>query len=98
MMQNTIFAEVEHLDDELKQKITDSVNDMVATIQQYVPGYQLKVPPIFEDNRVTVIVRVQGAGDFLPVYAGNLDIINSAAIATAETIAEKMLKERGVLQ
>lgn len=98
MMQNTIFAEVEHLDNDLKHKITDSVNDMVATIQQYVPGYQLKVPPIFEDNRVTVIVRVQGAGDFLPVYAGNLDIINSAAIATAETIAEKILKERGVLQ
>lgn len=93
MMQNTIYAEVDHLDDELKKRIEESVLEMVATIQQYVPGYQLKVPPIFEDNRVTVIVRVEGAGDFLPTYAGNLDIINSAAIATAERIAEKMLNQ-----
>lgn len=94
MMQNTIYAELaQDIDEELAKKITDSVHEMVATIQKYVPGYQLKVPPIFEGNKVTCIVRVQGAGDFLPTYAGNLDIINSAAIATAEKIAEKMLNK-----
>lgn len=96
MMQNTIYAEVNYLDDERKQKITESVMEMVKTLQQYVPGYQLKVPPIFDDSRVTVIVRVEGAGDFLPTYAGNLDIINCAAIATAEKIAEKMMNKGGV--
>ncbi len=93
MMQNTIFAEVEELNEEKKEKITESIHEMVHTIQQYVPGYRLKVPPIFDDNRVTAIVQVEGAGDFLPTYAGNLDIINSAAIATAEKLAERMLKK-----
>lgn len=92
MMQNTIFAEVEGVcDAEKQEEIRASIQDMVASIQQYVPGYRLKVPPLFEDNRVTTIIQVEGAGDFLPTYAGNLDIINSAAIATAERVAEKML-------
>lgn len=92
MMQNTIFAEVEGVcDAEKQEEIRASIQDMVASIQQYVPGYRLKVPSLFEDNRVTTIIQVEGAGDFLPTYAGNLDIINSAAIATAERVAEKML-------
>ncbi len=92
MMQNTIFAEVEGVcDAEKQEEIRASIQDMVASIQQYVPGYRLKVPPLFEDNRVTTIIQVEGAGDFLPTYAGNLDIINSAAIATPERVAEKML-------
>ena len=56
-----------------------------------MPGYQLRVPPIVEGNKVTVIIQVEGAGDFLPKYSGNLDIINSAAIAVAEKLAAKML-------
>lgn len=96
MMQNTIYAETkEPIGKAAEERIRESVDDMVSTIQKYVPGYKLKVPPLFEGNRVTVVVRVEGAGDFLPTYAGNLDIINCAAIATAETIAEKMIKERG---
>lgn len=94
MMQNTIYAELgEDIDEVLQKKITDSVYEMVSVIQQYVPGYQLKVPPIFEGSKVTCIVRVEGAGDFLPTYAGNLDIINCAAIATAEKIAGKMMNQ-----
>lgn len=94
MMQNTIFAETAELpDEETQKKITESIYKMVESIQQYVPGYRLKVPPIFEDNRVTAIIQVEGAGDFLPTYAGNLDIINCAAIATAEKVAERMLKK-----
>ena len=45
-----------------------------------MPGYQVVVAPIYENNRIFTMVRVKGSGDFLPSYAGNLDIINCAAI------------------
>lgn len=93
MMSNTVYCRITDHSEETRQKITDSVNEMVSVMQQYVPGYQLRVPPLFDDEKVTVGIQVQGAGDFLPVYSGNLDIINAAAIAAAEKIAEKMLKE-----
>ena len=60
---------------------------MVSKIQSYVPGYDIAVAPVYENGRVMVMVRVQGAGDYLPKYAGNLDIINCAAIAMAEKYA-----------
>jgi acetaldehyde dehydrogenase (acetylating) len=60
----------------------------VKKIQKYVPGYNLEIPPTFENNRVITMVRVQGIGDYLPSYAGNLDIINCAAVATAEEYAK----------
>ncbi|QGU96267.1 acetaldehyde dehydrogenase (acetylating) [Clostridium bovifaecis] len=88
MMANTIHAIVQNPNEKL---IRESVEDIVAQVQAYVPGYQLRVPPIVDGNKVTVIVQVEGAGDFLPKYSGNLDIINSAAIATAEKTAANML-------
>ena len=91
MMTNTIHSIVRHPD---PAKITASVNEIVVKIQQYVPGYKLRTPPILDGNRVTVIVEVEGAGDFLPKYSGNLDIINAAAVETAEKIAkERFFKE-----
>lgn len=84
MMTNTIHSIVKNPDEE---KITASVNQIVTEIQKYVPGYKLRTPPILDDNKVTVIVEIEGAGDFLPKYSGNLDIINSAAIEAAEKIA-----------
>lgn len=84
MMTNTIYAIVCHPDE---KRITEAVNGIVKKIQKYVPGYKLRTPPIVENDRVTVIVEVEGAGDFLPKYSGNLDIINSAAVETAEKIA-----------
>jgi len=90
MMCNTIYTIVKNPDE---KAIKEAVEKRLAEIQQYVPGYQLRVPPLVDGNKVTVIIQVEGAGDFLPKYSGNLDIINSAAISVAEKLAEKMLDE-----
>lgn len=86
MMTNTVHSIVKNPDEE---KINASVNRIVKEIQKYVPGYKLRTPPIVDGNKVTVIVEVEGAGDFLPKYSGNLDIINAAAVETAEKIARE---------
>lgn len=83
-MQTTIFAKIDNPD---IGKLTHAVKEMVAKVQKYVPGYQLILPPTLEGGRVVIMVRVQGRGDYLPVFAGNLDIINCAAIAAAEAFA-----------
>lgn len=93
MMSNTIYCRVGQIDETVKERIRQSVDEMVRNMQHYVPGYQLRVPPLFDGDKVTVAVQVQGAGDFLPVYSGNLDIINAAAIAAAEKIAQRLLEE-----
>ena len=90
MMTNTIYTLVKNVDE---KKITKAVDDIVKEVQNYVPGYKLKVPPIVDGNKVTVIVQVEGAGDFLPQYSGNLDIINQAAVAVADKVAISMLRE-----
>ena len=69
--------------------IIASVHAMVEKVQQYVPGYQLVNGPIFDGNRVTIFMEVQGLGDFLPKYAGNLDIMTAAGLRTAELFAEE---------
>ncbi|KWF37911.1 acetaldehyde dehydrogenase (acetylating) [Burkholderia pseudomultivorans] len=71
--------------------ITASVHAMVKAVQRYVPGYTLKNGPVFDGNRVSVFMEVEGLGDYLPKYAGNLDIMTAAAAATAESFAEQML-------
>jgi acetaldehyde/propanal dehydrogenase len=71
--------------------ITQSVGDMVAQVQKYVPGYTLKNGPVFEGNRVSIYMEVEGLGDFLPNYAGNLDIMTAAGLRTAEMYAEQIL-------
>ena len=69
--------------------IIASVNAMVAEVQKYVPGYKLVNEPIFDGNRVSIYLEVEGLGDFLPKYAGNLDIMTAAALRTAELFAEQ---------
>jgi len=84
-MQTTIYAKIT---DPNILAIQDSVKKMVEKINQYVPGYQILVAPTIEGNRVVTTIKVLGAGDYLPQYAGNLDIINCAAISMAELIAQ----------
>lgn len=87
-MRNTIHVKVRHLD---LDKITQSINDMVKKIKTYVPGYQVLLAPVINGEYVTCMIQVEGLGDYLPVYSGNLDIITSAAVATAEAYARKKL-------
>lgn len=90
-MRNTIYCQVDEKNFD-EQAITDSITKMVKVIQEYVPGYSLRTEPIFDGNVVTVFTEVIGRGDYLPTYAGNLDIITAAAVKTAEEIAKKRLK------
>ena len=71
--------------------ITQSVHAMIAEVQKYVPGYRLKNGPVFDGKRVSIFLEVEGLGDYLPKYAGNLDIMTAAALRTAEMFAEEIL-------
>lgn len=86
-MQSTLFAKVSDVDLPL---LRDAVNDMIARVQRYVPGYRLLVAPLFEGGRLAMTVQVTGVGDHLPSYAGNLDIITCAAVAAAEERARAL--------
>jgi len=82
---NTIYAFSDNID---SKTLLSSINDMVRSVQEYVPGYRLKLPPIIDENKVTVMVEIEGSGDYLPKYSGNLDIMTCAALAVGERIAE----------
>lgn len=83
-MQTTILAKVPNPDIE---GLKIALNRIVGIIKSYVPGYEVIVGPTVENERIVVTVRVKGRGDYLPEYAGNLDIINCAAIGMAEHYA-----------
>lgn len=87
-MHTTIYAKIQDPDVKRLQK---AVGEMVKKIKSYVPGYQLIVPPTIEGENVITSIKVIGHGDHLPQYAGNLDIINCAAIAMAELVAERYI-------
>lgn len=74
-----------------KEQIEASVHEMIKEVQKYVPGYRLINGPIFDGNRVSIFMEVEGLGDYLPKYAGNLDIMTAAAARTAEMFAEQIL-------
>lgn len=90
MMRDTIHCITET--EPQQDAIIESVKAMEKEVQKYVPGYRVKEGPVFDGNRVSVFVEVRGRGDYLPEYAGNLDIMTAAAARTAEMFAEQMLK------
>jgi acetaldehyde/propanal dehydrogenase len=89
IMRNTINCLTEGEPDQ--SKIIDSVLAMIEEVQKYVPGYRLVNGPLFDGRRVAVFMEVKGLGDYLPTYAGNLDIMTAAACRTAEMFAEEIL-------
>ncbi|MDK2778255.1 MAG: acetaldehyde dehydrogenase (acetylating) [Pseudomonadota bacterium] len=89
IMRNTIYCLTEGEPDE--EAITHSILSMIEQVQKYVPGYRLVNGPVFDGNKVSVFLEVAGLGDYLPTYAGNLDIMTAAATRTAEMFAEEMI-------
>ncbi len=96
IMRNTIYCLTEDAPDQ--QRITESILQIIGEVQQYVPGYRLVNGPVFEGNKVGVWMEVEGLGDYLPKYAGNLDIMTAAATRTAEMFAEEIIAGRYQLQ
>lgn len=91
LMRNTILTRVRKPD---LPAIRDSIADIIDNLRSYVPGYRFLVEPILQDEIVMTVVEVEGLGDFLPKYSGNLDIINAAAVAVAERFAQRILEGR----
>ena len=89
MMRDTVFCSIPP--DADQELISASIHEIVAAVQSYVPGYQLKSEPQFDDGRVGVFLEIRGAGDFLPPYSGNLDIMTAAATRVAELFASESL-------
>jgi len=88
MMRDTIHCLTVDVPDQAA--ITASALRMIAEVQKYVPGYRLVNGPVFDGRRVSMFVEVEGLGDYLEKYAGNLDIMTAAAARTAEIIAESL--------
>ena len=94
LMANTVMAIPESPDVD-EEAIRDAVNRMVAGVADYVPGYRLKAPVSLDEQEtpwgrmpvIIVLLQVEGAGEFLPKYAGNLDIMTSAAARVGELMA-----------
>jgi acetaldehyde dehydrogenase len=85
-MQTTIFIKTKHID---FTGLTEEINEKIEELKTYIPYYELMLPPTLNDNGVVVMsIKVKGAGDYLPEYAGNLDIINCAAIKVTEKLTE----------
>ncbi len=88
IMRDTIHCLTETEPDQ--EAIRASVAAMVADVQKYVPGYHLKNGPVFDGRRVSIFLEVAGLGDYLPTYAGNLDIMTASALRTGELIAAEL--------
>ena len=96
MMRDTIHCLTE--DEPNQEAIIQSVHEMIKDVQKYVPGYKLVNGPVFDGKKVSIYMEVEGLGDYLPKYAGNLDIMTAAAARTAEMFAEEMIAGRLTLK
>jgi acetaldehyde dehydrogenase len=86
VMSNTVYAVVPEGADE--EAILASILEMRDRVAEYVPGYRLRTEPVFDRGRVAIFLEVEGAADYLPTYAGNLDIMTAAAVRVGEQLAE----------
>ncbi len=97
IMRDTIFCQIP--DDADHDAIEASIDDIVQQVQQYVPGYRLRQRPQFDEAsgnrpaRVAIFIEVEGAGDYLPPYSGNLDIMTAAATKVGEELARHIVQE-----
>jgi acetaldehyde dehydrogenase len=97
LMRDTIFCAIGA--DADREAITDSIERMVQDVAEFVPGYRLIAPPQFDEPsddwsgnaRVTVLLEVEGRGDYFPPYAGNLDIMTAAAARVGRELAQARL-------
>lgn len=95
IMRDTIYCSLPP--DADHDAVAASIRDMVAEVQTYVPGYRLRTEPQFDTmpdgtGRVATFIEVEGAGDYLPPYSGNLDIMTAAATKVGEEIARRLLE------
>lgn len=90
LMRDTVMCLLK--EDGEAEAISVAIKNMVSKVNDYVPGYRLKMDPLIEGKKVTVFLEVQGLGDYLPIYAGNLDIMTAAALKVGEEIAKSMLE------
>jgi acetaldehyde dehydrogenase len=87
-MRNTVYLDVADVE---RDEASAAIDGMVGEVAAYVPGYRLTAPPLVDHRQITVLLEVVGAGDYLPEYAGNLDIMTAAAIRVAEHHALRMV-------
>lgn len=87
-MQTTMFIKTKNIN---SNNLTEEIADKIEELKTYIPYYELVLSPTIRENDVLMLsVRVRGSGDYLPEYAGNLDIINCAAIKETETLWRSM--------
>ena len=85
-MQTTIFIKTKDIN---FTGLIEEIAEKIEELKTYIPHYELVLPPTMNDSGVLVLsIRVKGAGDYLPAYAGNLDIINCAAIKVTQKLTE----------
>jgi acetaldehyde dehydrogenase len=85
LMRDTVICAIPQ--DADRAAIEISIEQMATEVAAYVPGYRLRVPPQFAQDRVSIFLEVEGRGDFLATYAGNLDIMTAAAVRVGEELA-----------
>jgi acetaldehyde dehydrogenase (acetylating) len=95
LMRDTVYTLVEegNMDE---AAIKQSIEEMTKVVQSYVPGYRVRTEPLFDGNKVTIFLEVEGAGDYLPKYSGNLDIMTAAGVKIAEEFAKNLLAKQTV--
>jgi acetaldehyde dehydrogenase (acetylating) len=86
MMRNAVYAEIDGI---TAETAVGAVREAVDRVAAYVPGYHLATEPLVSDGLLTAFIEVEGAGDYLPRFAGNLDIMTAAAVRVAERYAER---------